>query len=300
MGVFLSCIIPTINRPTLSRAVESVLRQESNGFDFEVIVVNDSGETLSPAEWLSSRRVSVINTNRRERSVARNTGAAVAKGEYLQFLDDDDILLPGALERFFAASRAREACWIYCGYRTVDNSGRLIHEWRPAIEEEVFGLLVAGESIPLQASAIRAREFFAVGGFNAHPSLVGVEDRELCRRLALVCGLVRGEGVVSEIRIGQTGSTTNWATIAASDRTGREYALCLDGALRAIEKSVRSGYWRGRVTRAYLGSLAVNLARRQYCLAISRAAAAVRLGHRYALSPAMWRGLKGAAYENRA
>lgn len=300
MSIFCSCIIPTINRATLSRAVNSVLSQGADGFEFEVIVVNDSGEKLAVGDWQASPRVLVVNTNRRERSVARNTGAAVAAGEYLQFLDDDDILLPGALQRFFEVSQARNAAWIYGGYRTVNNSGEVIQEWRPAIEEEVFGLLVAGESIPLQASVIRSREFFAVGGFNAHPALVGVEDRELCRRLALVCGLVRGEGLVSEIRIGQAGSTTNWATIAASDRIGRENALCLDGALCAIERSVRSGYWRGRVTRAYLGSAAVNMARRQYCLAVSRAAAAVRLVHRYALSPAMWRGLKGAAHENRA
>ncbi len=300
MSVFCSCIIPTINRPTLSRAVNSVLGQRTNGFDFEVIVVNDSGETLPREEWQSSRRVSVINTNRRERSVARNAGAAVATGQYLQFLDDDDILLPGALESFFCASQGREACWIYGGYRTVDNAGRLIHEWRPAIEKAVFALLVAGESIPLQASVIRSREFFAVGGFNAHPSMVGVEDRDLGRRLALVCGLTRAEGIVAEIRIGQAGSTTNWDTIAESDRLGRENALCLDGALPAIEKSARSGYWRGRVARAYLGSLAVNVVRRRYLVAASRGAAALRLVHRYVLSPSMWRGLKGAAHENRA
>jgi glycosyltransferase involved in cell wall biosynthesis len=273
--------------------VNSVLRQDASGFDFEVIVVNDSGEKLPQQEWQSSRCVSVINTNRRERSVARNAGAAVATGDYLQFLDDDDILLPGALERFFEASQRREACWIYGGYRTVDNSGHLIHEWRPAIEEAVFGLLIAGESIPLQASVVRSREFFSVGGFNAHPSIVGVEDRDLGRRLALICGLVRADGIVAEIRIGQAGSATNWDTIAESDRLGRENALCLDGALAAIEKSARSGYWRGRVARAYLGSLAVNVARKRYLVAASRGAAALRLAYRCVLSPAMWRGLKG-------
>ena len=60
------------------------------------------GQLLPDMDWQHSEQVRVLNTNRRERSVARNTGAAVAKGKYLHFLDDDDILLPGALEAFWS------------------------------------------------------------------------------------------------------------------------------------------------------------------------------------------------------
>ena len=83
--MFCSTIIPTVNRPTLSRAVHSVLNQEFDRDDFEVIVVNDSGKQLPDAEWQKSDQVRVINTNRCKLSVARNTGAAIAKGRYLHF-----------------------------------------------------------------------------------------------------------------------------------------------------------------------------------------------------------------------
>jgi len=53
--------------------------------DFEVIIVNDSGQPLPEADWQKSKRVRIINTNRRERSVARNAGAAIARGRYLHF-----------------------------------------------------------------------------------------------------------------------------------------------------------------------------------------------------------------------
>src|SRR5215208_5782865 len=81
--MFVSTIIPTINRPTLSIAVQSVLDQNFDLDDFEVIVVNDSGKRLSDSTWMKSSKVRVIDTNRRERSVARNAGAAIALGKYL-------------------------------------------------------------------------------------------------------------------------------------------------------------------------------------------------------------------------
>jgi glycosyltransferase involved in cell wall biosynthesis len=85
--MFCSTVIPTIGRPTLSRAVCSLLDQAFTADDFEVIVVNDSGRPLPEMDWQHSAQVRVIDTNRRERSVARNTGAAIAGGRYLHFLD---------------------------------------------------------------------------------------------------------------------------------------------------------------------------------------------------------------------
>src|SRR6185369_10393658 len=79
---FCTTIIPTIARPTLARSVESVLSQR---FDqpFEIIVINDSGAPLPAAAWQQSAQVRVVDTPHRERSMARNTGAALARGRYL-------------------------------------------------------------------------------------------------------------------------------------------------------------------------------------------------------------------------
>src|SRR3970040_2395364 len=109
--MFCSAIIPTVGRSTLTRAVESVLTQSLPASAFEAIVVNDSGVPLPEADWQKSGRVQVVTTNRRERSVARNTGAAAANGRYLHFLDDDDWLFPNAYRYLFELSQASHAKW---------------------------------------------------------------------------------------------------------------------------------------------------------------------------------------------
>ena len=152
--VFCSTIIPTINRPTLTRAVNSVLDQNFSAADFEVIVVNDSGQPLPEADWQHRAGVCIINTQRRERSVARNTGAAIAKGKYLHFLDDDDCLLPGALEVFWELDQVSDDVWLYGSYQTVDNDGKIIDEFHPGLTGNIFAFLMAGESIPFQLSLI--------------------------------------------------------------------------------------------------------------------------------------------------
>jgi hypothetical protein len=292
MDVFCSTIIPTVNRPTLSRAVYSLLEQAFSAADFEVIVVNDSGQPMPDTDWRHSERVRVIDTNRRERSVARNTGAAIARGKYLHFLDDDDWLLPGALDTFWALDQASDAVWLYGSYQTVDNAGTLIEEFHPGITGNIFALLVAGEGIPFQVSLLQAKQFYAVGGFDPHPTITGVEDRDLGRRMALTGSVAYTPAIVAKIRIGEQGSTTNWTTLAESDRRGREKVLGAQNAFARLRTSANSSYWRGRVSRAYFASMVWNLQRTNIFTAVSRATAGLAFAGVHTLSADFWRGLR--------
>ena len=292
MDVFCSTIIPTIGRPSLSVAVHSVLEQDFRAADFEIIVVNDSGRSLPEMDWQRSERVRVLDTNRRERSVARNSGAAVANGQYLHFLDDDDVLLPGALGALWQLQQATAASWLYGAYRTVDNRGNLVAEWRPGLVGDVFALLVAGESIPLQTSMIETAHFFAIGGFDANPGIIGVEDRELGRRMALNGALGYTPAFVAQIRIGAESSTTNWAVIAERDRWGREKSLRLPTAARRLRESAASSYWRGRTSRAYLASMVWNVRHGDIFTATQRAANGLLLAAPHLFAVEFWRGLR--------
>jgi glycosyltransferase involved in cell wall biosynthesis len=291
--MFSSTIIPTVNRSTLSRAVYSVLEQDLAA-DFEVIVVNDSGEFLPDADWQHSNRVHVINTNRRERSVARNTGAAIAKGKYLHFLDDDDVLLPGALDAFWALDKTQDdnAVWLYGSYQTVDNNGNLIEQIHPGITGNIFSLLVSGEGIAFQASLLMTDRFHAIGGFDTDPKIIGVEDREVGRRMALFGSIAYVPTIVAQIRIGELSSMTNWRIISEGDRIGREKALTMENAFARLRASASSAYLHGRVSRAYFASMVWNLNHKNAFTAASRATAGLAFAGRHILSPDFWRGLK--------
>ena len=292
--VFSSTIIPTVNRPTLGRAVLSVLGQEFAEADYEVIVVNDSGVPLPDAGWQRSARVRVLDVPRRERCVCRNSGAAIARGTYLHFLDDDDVLLPGALRRFWELHKGKPAgvSWLYGAYQNVDNEGRVTQEFRPDLEGNVFAALVAGEGIPLQVSMLDNREFFLAGGFDTAAALLGVEDRDVGRRMALRGNVAGTRDYVAQIRIGQFGSTTNWGILAEGDRVGREKALGAPQAAARLRESACSSYWRGRVARAYAASTAWNLNRRAWATAASRGSMGLAVTGRSALTRGFWEGLR--------
>lgn len=94
-----SVIIPTCSRHNfLRQAIRSVLNQTVQ--DFEIVVVNDGGENVGPL--LAAMHDSRLIWRDLPRSLgpghARNVGLQMAQGEYLGFLDDDDILFPRHLE----------------------------------------------------------------------------------------------------------------------------------------------------------------------------------------------------------
>ena len=97
----LSIIIPVFKvEDYLEKCIDSILNQMID--QYEIILVDDGSPDLCPqicdkyCEQYS--QISVIHQKNQGLSGARNTGIKKAKGEYLLFLDSDDILLPGALQ----------------------------------------------------------------------------------------------------------------------------------------------------------------------------------------------------------
>jgi hypothetical protein len=102
-----STIIPVHNRPRqLREAVESVLAQDWR--PIEIIVVDDGStdDTPAMAARLAQEHADTVRVFRRENAGpggARETGRLAARGEYIQYLDSDDVLLPGKFSAQVAA-----------------------------------------------------------------------------------------------------------------------------------------------------------------------------------------------------
>jgi glycosyltransferase involved in cell wall biosynthesis len=287
--MFCSTVIPTIGRPELSRAVCSVLEQNFTADDFEVIVVNDSGRPLPREDWQQSNRVQVIHTNRRERCVARNTGAAIAQGKYLHFLDDDDYLLPGALENFWTLARDTNAVWLYGASQLIDRRGQHLIQLHHGMNGNSFIQIMAGEWIPLQSSLIDSRKFFSVGGFNLF--IPGAEDIDLSRRIALHGNFTGMPEVVVCIGMGVENSSTDYVRALNDARWAREKILNEPHVFARMRASANSSDWHGRILRVYLTSVVWNLQRMNVFIAVSRAifglASLFLAGYRI-FSPGFW------------
>lgn len=96
-----SVVMPIYNAEKyLSQAIESVLNQTLR--DFELILVNDGSvdKSLEICQDYAKRdsRIQIINQPNGGICVARNSGLRMAKGEYLAFIDNDDVYLPDLLE----------------------------------------------------------------------------------------------------------------------------------------------------------------------------------------------------------
>lgn len=112
-----SVIMPVYNADEfLNEAVDSVLAQSCS--DWELILVDDGSRDRSGAicdEYaLKDLRIRVVHQKNQGVSAARNIGLELARGQWVQFLDADDIMLPQSMETLLKYSH--EADMVVCAY----------------------------------------------------------------------------------------------------------------------------------------------------------------------------------------
>ncbi len=292
--MFSSTVIASIGRASLSRAVESMLDQGIDQ-DFEVIVVNDSARPLAPASWQESPRVRIIHTQARERAVARNTGAAIARGTYLHFMDDDDWLLPGALQLAWERSAtAGDAVCLTGRAQVVDGTDQVWGELDFALDGNCAARLLAGAYLLIGSYFVRTDAFFAAGGFDR--SFGGSEDVHLPIRLALAGDFAQIPAPIVAILRGLNWSTsTDYSQAVEENRLIRDAALDLPGAFGRLRASAHSPYWKGRLVHAYGSSCLLNWRYRRPFKFLSRslfAGAAVLTSGTALANGTFWRGVK--------
>jgi glycosyltransferase involved in cell wall biosynthesis len=123
-----SVIVPLYNAENyIEMTLRSILRQTYP--HFEVIVVDDGSQDSSAerVERLNDPRIRLIRQKNQGVSKARNNGFLESKGEYIAFLDSDDVWFPEKLEQDIATIRRHDdpVCLVYSGFYCIDEKNRL-------------------------------------------------------------------------------------------------------------------------------------------------------------------------------
>ena len=125
----ISVIIPNYNAEKyIERCLESVLSQSYK--DVEVIVVDDGSTDESPSIIRNfverSDRIRAYFQPNQNASIARNKGIDVAVGDYLYFLDSDDLLYPDGLKSLINAAEENSADLVIGNMNEIDESDKII------------------------------------------------------------------------------------------------------------------------------------------------------------------------------
>jgi glycosyltransferase involved in cell wall biosynthesis len=163
-------VIPTRNRwDLLSRnALASALRQEE--VDLEVVVVDDGsddGSAESLSAFADTRVQAVLRPQRGGQAVALNAGIEKARGEWIAFLDDDDLWSPKKLSAQLDAAAEAGASFVYGSMVAVDGEGQVLESFPTPAPAELRALLRRQNVLRCPSSVMAKAELVrGVGGLD--------------------------------------------------------------------------------------------------------------------------------------
>jgi GT2 family glycosyltransferase len=184
-----SIVIPTKDRPrSLRVCLRAIARIDLPRERFETIVVDD-GSRVPVADHLDEdvERASarVVRQPNAGPGVARNRGAAEARGTLLAFLDDDCAPDPGWLEAL-GREHEKEPDAGFGGHTINALTGNVYSRTSQALIDYLYAYYNSGRTghpmFTTSNLALPRAEFERIGGFDARFARAGGEDRELCLR----------------------------------------------------------------------------------------------------------------------
>jgi glycosyltransferase involved in cell wall biosynthesis len=258
-----SVVLPTFNRLRfLQPAVESVFAQTFA--DWELIIADD-GSDLETRQYLESiandsRVIVVWLPHTGKPAVVRNAALLRAAGEYVAFLDSDDLWAARKLERQVETLRARTKCrWCYTAFLQVDGSGKPLPEeahrpWTP-YEGDIFEQVVTGRAQIRTPSVLATRELIAqAGGFDE--GLLSGEDYDLWLRLALRSEAAIVDEPLVHVRRHPDSHTSDWqsAFVGRDSSLSRRQQLVDAGRRSLLREERMKNALKLAATHAELGA----------------------------------------------
>jgi glycosyltransferase involved in cell wall biosynthesis len=226
-----SVVIPAYNAMNyLPITLESVLRQTFT--DFEVLIIDDgsSDQTAQWAEQLVDQRVRLISQTNQGVAIARNTGIAQAQGEYIAFLDADDLWAPTKLAKQVQCLRERpEVGLVHTWMAIIDQqgqpTGRIVTS---DAEGKVWQQLAERNNVYNSSVMVRRSCFERVGNFAPDRQLHPVEDWDMWIRIATQYPFALIREPLLLYRQHATNSSKNWQAME------RAFHLVIERTFQAV------------------------------------------------------------------
>jgi hypothetical protein len=180
-----SIVITTYNRAQfLQRAIESALKAAS---DCEVLVVDDCSADNTPSVCANRSDIRYVRLDANQGLAnARNVGIAESSSAFIAFLDDDDLRLPGSIDKQLHRIAADDQIAICYGQALIGDARRQLPtgEIYPAEcpEGDIFWQLLEDNFIPMPSVLARKSCLLSAGGFSTSLSLI--EDWDMWLRLS--------------------------------------------------------------------------------------------------------------------
>ncbi len=253
----ISIIIPTHNRwPTLQQAIASV--QSQTYPHWELIIVDDGSTDDTPCRLaaLAEPRLRWLRQPNQGRSQARNRGLALAQGEMVAFLDDDDWYLPSRLACQVAFLQAHPEVDLVAAGVFIANGSEPLHPWYTWRDQPQLTLdrCLYGCPLPICAVLLR-RSWLAQLPHWFDPDFDLLEDTDFFLRLLLAGARFAWlEEIVSVYRLHAGGSQQDGARYAHAHVQLLQKLLAspqMPALLRQQESTLRTHHLLAAACRAY-------------------------------------------------
>ncbi|MBS0365021.1 MAG: glycosyltransferase [Proteobacteria bacterium] len=246
-AAIVSVVLPSFNRLRyLRRAIESVYAQTFTGWE---LIIADDGSDCETRQYLQSLtpdpRVRILwLAHTGSPSKVRNAALSMAAGEYVAFLDSDDLWAATKLQRQIETLRARANCrWSYTAFVRVDADGIPLAEERRRLwvpyDGEIFDQVVTTRASIRTPSVVATRQLLAqAGGFDEE--MLSAEDYDLWLRLALYSEVAIVDEPLVYVRYHDQNHTREWqGAYAGRDRSLRRRQQLVGSERRSLLREER-------------------------------------------------------------
>lgn len=240
-SIMFSVIIPLFNKEnSIYSTIQSVINQ--NYTNFELIVVNDGStdNSLTKAQSIYDPRIKIFNKHNGGVSSARNMGIELSNGEFVVFLDADDLWLPFCLDEFAKLIAKFPLADVFCTNYNMTGKSLIGSDLMYYVKDYYLtsAYFMAKWSIPLLITgcvSVRKNLFNQVGYFDQ--SLSHGEDVDMWERLAKYGNFAKSEKVTTIYRTEAENRASH-----LDDRSGFQLEWGKDKRKKPMNKSQRIYY----------------------------------------------------------